>query len=153
MVRMVDLVKSGRDEEPDPRKKKKSSLPEKGKDPSGSSEEERPAQMDLSESEKDTGAGKGISLGGAGSLRSPTSLGVKSKYCPYLGGRKNRDKIIDYPALTNVCYAEGSQEKKLLRIITFPFSVIPAQRQREFCLATYHRCPVYQAKQKEEPGD
>ncbi len=88
-----------------------------------------------------------------GSLRSPTSLDAKSKYCPYLGGRKERKRIIDYPVLSNVCFAEGSKEKKLLRTLTLPFSIIPPQRQREFCLATYNRCPVYQAKQKEEPGD
>ncbi len=87
-----------------------------------------------------------------GSLRSPTSLDAKSKYCPYLGGRKERERIIDYPVLSNVCFAEGSKEKKLLRTLTLPFSVIVPQRQREFCLATYTRCPVFQAKQKEEAG-
>ncbi len=177
MVRMVDLVKGEGDKEPDPEKKKKPASPKGGGKSSGSPEEERPAKIDLPEPEK--GAGEGISFGAAvastgagasakdrrsfpgesgkktsagGSLRSPTSLDAKSKYCPFLGGRKNREKIISYPVLTNVCYAEGSQEKKLLRTLTFPFSVIPAQRQREFCLATYARCPVYQAKQKEESG-
>lgn len=182
MVRMVDLVKGGGDKEPDPEKKKKSASPKGGRVSSGSPEEERPAKNDLPEPEKGTGEGisfgaavasagakemgasasppdrrsapegSGKKFSGGGSLRSPTSLDAKSKYCPFLGGRKKREKIIDYPVLTNVCYAEGSQEKKLLRTLTFPFSVIPAQRQREFCLATYTRCPVYQAKQKEESG-
>ncbi len=71
---------------------------------------------------------------------------------PAIMRRKEREKIIDYPAQTNVCFAEGSKEKKLLRTLTLPFSVIPPQRQREFCLATYNRCPVYQAKQKKESG-
>ncbi len=96
--------------------------------------------------------GSGGKKSAGGSLRSPTSLDVKSKYCPHLGGRKERERIIDYPVVSNVCFAEGSREKKLLRTLTLPFSVIVPQRQREFCLATYTRCPVFQAKQKEETG-
>ena len=173
MVQMVDLVKGGGDKEPNRGKKKKTSSP--------SSDEEQPAQVDSSESGKDTGISFGAAVASAGaaekstgalsnksqrsvlddsggkksagnSLRSPTSLDVKSKYCPHLGGRKERERIIDYPVQTNVCFAEGSKEKKLLRTLTLPFSVIPPQRQREFCLATYSSCPVYQAKQKKESG-
>lgn len=83
--------------------------------------------------------------GGAKGLSTSTSLGEKTTYCPLLGGRKNRSKIIDYPSVSNVCYGEGSREKKLLRTITLPFSVIPAQKQREYCQATYRRCPIFQS--------
>lgn len=146
MVRMVDLVKSGgKDGDPDPRKKKKSGFPEQLKMGSRSLEGESSAPIDLSGSKPRAGKREK-------SLHSPTSLDAKTKNCPYIGGRKERGKIIDYPALSNVCYAEGSREKKLLRTITYPFSVVPAQRQREFCLATYNRCPLYQSKQKEESG-
>lgn len=85
----------------------------------------------------------------SGNLRKPNSLSAKSKYCPFLGGRMDRGKIIDYPVMGNVCYAEGSQEKKLLRTITYSFSAVPAQKQREFCLATYNRCPLYQEKEQD----
>ncbi len=88
--------------------------------------------------------------GALNSLSTPTSLSAKTKYCPYLGGRKNRSKIIDYPAASNVCYGEESREKKLLRTIILPFSLVPAPRQREFCLATFRRCPLYLAQEKEK---
>jgi hypothetical protein len=182
---MVDLVKGGGDKEPNRGKKKKSSSLKGGGKSSGSSEEEQPAQLDSSESGKDSAISFGAAVASAGaaaksagapsgtpsnksrrsvldgsggkksaggSLRSPTSLDVKSKYCPYLGGRKERERIVDYPVVSNVCFAEGSREKKLLRTLTLPFTVIPPQRQREFCLATYSRCPVYQSKQKKESG-
>lgn len=181
MVRMVDLVKGGGDKEPNRGKKKKSSSPKGGEKFSDPSDEEQPAQVDSPESGEDTGISFGAAVASAGaaeksagapsnrsqrsvlddsggkksaggSLRSPTSLDVKSKYCPYLGGRKERERIVDYPVQTNVCFAEGSKEKKVLRTLTLPFSIIPPQRQREFCLATYSRCPVYQAKQKKESG-
>ena len=87
---------------------------------------------------------------GEKSLTSPASLGQKEKYCPHLGGRKNQEKIIDYPAVSNVCYGAESREKKLLRTVVLPFSLVPAQRQREFCLATFRRCPVFQKLEKEK---
>ncbi len=83
--------------------------------------------------------------GGAKSLSTPKSLSETTKYCPFLGGRKNRSKVIDYPSATNVCYGEESREKKLLRTITLPFSLVPAQRQRELCQATYRRCPIFKS--------
>ena len=90
------------------------------------------------------------SLKGSQCLSTPTSLDSKTKYCPYLGGGTNRTKIIDYPARSNVCFGKESYEKKLLRKLIRPYSLIPAQRQREFCLAAFRRCPTFQAKENEK---
>lgn len=169
MVRMVDLVKGGGDEDPKSQKNKKAGssggdLPGETDSPGPRKGEEGENSIGMAVASSGTAGSRGGAFrnnGGpvpeglgepgsrGGNLRS-TSLGVKSRYCPYLGGRKTREKIIDYPVVSNVCYAKGSQEKKLLRTLNFPFSVIPAQRQREFCLAAYPRCPLYQVKQKGE---
>ena len=143
MVRMVDLVKNKGDE---------GALPRKGTSLSSSNRTSDTVSVSFVAARSSEQFSKGTQErrsmlkgggGGAKSLSTPTSLGAKSKYCPFLGGRKNRKKIIDYPPVANVCYGEESREKKLLRTITLPFSVIPAQRQRELCQATYRRCPIF----------
>ncbi|MEE9273861.1 MAG: hypothetical protein V3V62_00955 [bacterium] len=90
-----------------------------------------------------------VSLQGPGdSLRTPNKLDAASRHCPYLGGKKDPKQAKDLPSSTNVCYAKSSVEKKLLRTITLPYSIIAAQRQRENCLSSYIRCPLYQAKER-----
>ena len=153
MVRMVDLVKDNDDRKRDFGKSASSSRNSQGGDEGGisfvaaSSSAGVPSQSSpVSKARKSVLQG----TGGGKSLSTPTSLSAKTKYCPYLGGRKNRSKIIDYPAASNVCYGEESREKKLLRTIILPFSLVPAPRQREFCLATFRRCPLYLAQEKEK---
>ncbi len=154
MVRMVDLVKDN-----DDRKRKSGNPavpPPKNQDGdmggvsfvAAASSIGSPAQASpVSKIRKSVLQG---TAGGGKSLSTPTSLSAKTKYCPYLGGRKTRSKVIDYPAVSNVCYGEESREKKLLRTIVLPFSLVPAQRQREFCLATFRRCPLFLAQEKEK---
>ncbi len=150
MVRMVDLVKSRGDG---------GVLPPKGlSSPSDNhtSDTGRVSFVAAKSSEQFSKGAQGRDSvlkgngGGAKSLSTPTSLGEKTKFCPFLGGRKNRSKIIDYPSVANVCYGEESREKKLLRTITLPFSVVPAQRQRELCQATYRRCPIFQSDENSD---
>ena len=81
-----------------------------------------------------------------GSLRSPTKLDVKQRHCPYLGGRSNQEDVTEHPVPQNVCYAKETVEKKLFRTVTLPFTTIPAPRQKEFCLGTYSRCPLFKGK-------
>ena len=149
MVRMVDLVKKSGDGKSAPR-----DTPGSPKSQSGDSGGFSLSSAQAPAPPISTPRRRGISLSGKSgertSLSSPTSLDSKTKYCPYLGGRKNRPKIIDYPAVSNVCYGEESREKKLLRTVILPFSLVPAARQRELCLATYRRCPIYQAQEKEK---
>jgi hypothetical protein len=85
-----------------------------------------------------------------GSLRSPTKLDVKQRYCPYLGGKSNQEDVTEHPMPQNVCYAKETVEKKLLRTVTLPFTAIPAQRQREFCLGTFSRCHLFKEKEGEK---
>ncbi len=154
MVRMIDLIKkggSGDDEESPRRRSSREKSPPSSEEPlqmvppgafpqGGSGAKAPPRDKDAPGS-----AGEGSI-----SLQSPNKkLGVKQRYCPYLGGRNERSEVRDFPVATNVCYAQESQEKKLLRTITLPYAPIPAQRQREFCLSTsYGRCQIYQAKER-----
>ncbi|MEK6710960.1 MAG: hypothetical protein AABZ64_10315 [Nitrospinota bacterium] len=175
MVRMIDLIKRGggeAEEEPDrrrsPEEQPPGSLPEEGPLRFPSAEElvrgsappapqarsaapppaAPPAPPALSR-EQQGSLLQGDLEESRGSLRTTKKLDVKQRYCPHLGGKLKRESVQDYPAASNVCYAQESQEKKLLRTITLPFAAIPAQRQREFCLsASYARCPVFQAKEK-----
>ena len=149
MVRMVDLVKKSGDGKSAPR-----NTPGPPKSQSGDSGGFSLSSAQAPAPPISTPRRRGVSLSGKNSgstsLSLPTSLDSKTKYCPYLGGRKNRPRIIDYPAVSNVCYGKESREKKLLRTVILPFSLVPAPRQREFCPATYRRCPGYQAQEKEK---
>ncbi|MBI3128556.1 MAG: hypothetical protein HYZ11_13205 [Candidatus Tectomicrobia bacterium] len=164
MVRMIDLIKKsgGGDEEPD-RKQRETlpdSLPEKGPLRFPSAEDFARAGAPAAPAARRAAPAapsreRGSLLQGdleesrGGGLSTPKNLGVKQRYCPYLGGKAKRESLQDYPAASNVCYAQESQERKLLRTYTLPYAAISAQRQREFCLSSsYARCPVYQAKEK-----
>jgi hypothetical protein len=168
MVRMIDLMKKsgGGDEEPE--RGGKDALPEKGplRFPSpehythasapppaarGAKVPAAPAapsreRGSLLHGDLDEPRGKSLAT-------VPKNLGVKQRYCPYLGGKAKRESVQDYPAAINVCYAQESQERKLLRTYTLPFAAVSAQRQREFCLSSsYARCPVFLAKEKGSPA-
>ncbi len=158
MARMVDLIRNGGDEDkPSSRRKPPQSRKGNGEEGGGVSFTAAAATAGSPAQSPSRPKGLGTPLqgpaGGGKSLSSPTSLGQKEKYCPHLGGRKNQKKIIDYPAVSNVCYGAESREKKLLRTIVLPFSLVPAQRQREFCLATFRRCPVFRKLEKEKTGE
>ena len=177
MVRMIDLIKrsgGGEPEDEEPERRREGalpdSLPEEGplrfpsaEDfarassapappsarppalPSASSAPSRPERGSLLEGDLEESRG--------GGLRTPKNLGVKQRYCPHLGGKVKRESVQDYPAAVNVCYAQESQERKLLRTYTLPYATVSAQRQREFCLSSsYARCPIFQAKEKGSQG-
>ena len=169
MVRMIDLIKrsAGGDEEPKgPQETLPEALPEKGplrfpsaEDFARASAPAAPAARPAAAPPAAPSRERGSLLKGdleetrGGSLSTPKNLGVKQRYCPYLGGRAKRESLQDYPAASNVCYAQESQERKLLRTYTLPYATISAQRQREFCLSSsYARCPVFQAKEKASPA-
>ncbi len=153
MVRMVDLIRNeGDKDKPPSRRKTPQSRKGSGEEGGGVSFSAAAGMAGSPAQSPSRPKGLGTPLqrpdGGETSLSSPTSLGQKEKYCPHLGGRKNQEKIIDYPSASNVCYGAESREKKLLRTVVLPFSPVPAQWQREFCLAAFRRCPIFQKIEK-----
>ncbi len=155
MVRMVDLIRNGGDEDK-PSSGRKSPQSRKGSGETGGGVSFTDAAATAGSPAQPASQPKGLGSplqgppGSGKSLSLPASLGQKEKYCPHLGGRKNQEKIIDYPAVSNVCYGAESREKKFLRTVVLPFSLVPAQRQREYCLATFRRCPIFQKIEKEK---
>lgn len=169
MVRMIDLIKrsGGGEEEPD--RSPKEALPEEGplrfpspadftRESSAPAPPSRqtappPAPPAPSRGEKGSLLGGELEETGGGGIRTPRNLGVKQRYCPYVGGKVKRESVQDFPAASNVCYAQESQERKLLRTYSLPYAAVSAQRQREFCLSSsYARCPIFQAKEKGSQG-
>lgn len=173
MVRMIDLIKrsGGGEEEPDRRQKEAlpGSLPEEGPlrfpsaadfaressapPPPSRQTAAPPAPLAPSRGEKGSLLEGELEETGGGGIRTPRNLGVKQRYCPYLGGKVKRESVQDFPAASNVCYAQESRERKLLRTYNLPYAAVSAQRQREFCLSSsYARCPIFQAKEKGSQG-
>lgn len=165
MVRMIDLIKNLKDTTADGEKKKKApAAPAESRtretpisSPGGEKGISFPRPGGSSLASPPPPSGQGSALQGkvdeSGSIRTPRKLEAKTKNCPYLGNKKNRKNAKDYPVPTNVCYAQASKQKSLLRTVTLPHSTINAQRQREFCLSSYNRCPIYQTKEQETPSN
>ncbi|MDA1000887.1 MAG: hypothetical protein O2807_10305 [bacterium] len=160
MVRMIDLIKSSKNAVAgNDKDKKPASAESRGREtpfaPPGGEEEKLsfPRMRETSLASPPPSTGQGALLQGnvdeSGSIRTPRKLEAKTKNCPYLGTKKDRKNAKDYPVPTNVCYAQASKQKTLLRTTTLPYTTVNAQRQREFCLSSYNRCPVYQGKEKE----
>lgn len=69
------------------------------------------------------------------------------RQCPHLGGKARRDGHVDYPSSRNVCFAKVTYKKSLLRLIAYPYSVVPSKQQRDLCLWAYSKCPIYQRQE------
>ena len=70
-------------------------------------------------------------------------LDFTPRRCPNLGDRQGGHSTRDYPTTRNVCLGRRSRERRFLRVILHPYTPVPGEWQKRFCLGEYTKCPYF----------